>query len=176
MSRYETGDVRVLGVDPGLAACGWGLAGRSAGGRFFYLASGVIRSDSGMAAEMRLKGIHCKVEGILREHDVDTVCIESVYFGRNKSSAMSTAGVIGVVQLAAAQAGIPVLMRTPAQIKKVTGAGGAGKGAVSLVIHRLLGIGAGVINADHESDALAAAVTGILSLSEFRRIGGGDAS
>ena len=163
---YKVSGVRVLGVDVGLASCGWGIAGRVAGRSSFYrVESGVIKTSAGEPEAERLLSIYEQISAVLRRHnDIDAVCIEAVYFGRNVSSAMSTAAVIGVVSLAGAQAGVPVLKKTPAQIKKITGAGRAGKDAVSLVVHRLLSLSPGEIKADHETDALAAAVAGVLEL------------
>lgn len=164
MSSYQTG-CRVFGCDPGLASCGWGIVGRvSDTGRFYRVDGGVIQTGSGLARPLRLHRIHAAVADILKvQTGIKAVAIEEVYFGRNVSSALSTGAVIGVVSLAAAQAGLPVVMKSPTEIKKdLTGGGRSGKDQVSLLVHNVLGLPIGDVKSSHETDALAVAVAGLL--------------
>src|SRR2546428_357331 len=64
----------VLGIDPGLAATGYGVV-RRAGGRLVALDGGVIATPAGLAAERRLAAIHARVDELLAEHEPDALAL-----------------------------------------------------------------------------------------------------
>jgi len=72
---------------------------------------------------------------------------------------MNVAHARGVALLMAAQAGVPVLEFTPAQVKKaVTGDGKAGKAAMQQMVKILLNLPM-IPKPDDAADALAVAIT-----------------
>lgn len=96
----------------------------------------------------------------MTEHSPDLVSIEAIFFNRNISSCISTASVIAIVELAAQQACVSTLQIKPQAVKSaVTGNGSAGKSDVMAFVNRLLNT---EISRDHEADATAAAIAGLL--------------
>ena len=56
----------VIGIDPGLAATGWGVV-RFDGSRFFHVGHGVVHTDSQASLSARLLNIHGDIRKLLRQ-------------------------------------------------------------------------------------------------------------
>ena len=67
--------MRVLGIDPGLTRCGWGVVEGRPGARPTALGVGVIRTMAELDLELRLLELHSAVTALLREHRPDVVAI-----------------------------------------------------------------------------------------------------
>ncbi|MGX6447422.1 crossover junction endodeoxyribonuclease RuvC [Patulibacter sp. S7RM1-6] len=149
--------VTVLGIDPGLANTGFGVVRRQ-GGAYVALDGGVITTAAGDDLAARLQRIHRVVGDLLDHFRPEALAMESLYFGRNTSSALVVGQARGVVLLAAAQRGVTCLDYTPQQIKgAVCGSGGADKAQVQRMVQTLLRL-AEPPRPDHAADALAAAI------------------
>ena len=149
-----------LGIDPGIANTGWAVVFRSVTDRLFRLCgSGIIKTQSDEAIGSRLATI---IDGIKPAMAVvDVIGVESVFFGRNVSSAMSTAHVIGAVGLVAHQAGIECIQIHPNQVKAaVLGKGRGSKALVRQFVNKIFDT---EIKNDHEADACAVAVAVFLA-------------
>jgi crossover junction endodeoxyribonuclease RuvC len=150
--------MRVLGIDPGLTRCGWGVVEGRPGARPAALGVGVIRSSAELDLELRLLELHTAVTALLREHRPDVVAIERVFTQNNKGTAHGTAQAAGVAALAAAQADRPVAWHTPSEVKAaISGSGRADKEQVTLMVTRVLGLASAPKPAD-AADALALAI------------------
>ena len=133
--------MRVLGIDPGLTRCGWGVVDGRPGARPTAIGVGVIRTMAELDLELRLLELHTAVTALLREHRPDVVAIERVFTQNNKGTAMGTAQAAGVAALAAAQADRPVAWHTPSEVKAaISGNGRADKEQVTLMVTRVLGL------------------------------------
>ena len=129
----------VLGVDPGTAATGYGVVDRSPDGALRLVECGVVRPRAGAPLPVRLDTIFEGVTELIARHRPDVVAVETVFVRRNARSALVLGHARGVILLAAARAGLPVAEYPPALIKKaVTGAGGAGKAGIQLMVARIL--------------------------------------
>ncbi len=128
----------VLGIDPGLTTTGYGGVRRGRG-RPEVAAVGVIRTDPGLPVADRLRELHHDVAGLLVEHQPDVVALEQVFVNRNLHTAISVARASGVIMLAAAESGVPVVEYTPSSVKAaVAGYGSAPKEQVQrMVVSRL---------------------------------------
>ena len=147
----------VLGIDPGLANCGFGVVVRR-GNRLLAADGGVIQTQSGLAPERRLATLHSRVADLLEEHDPDAVALEALYFGQNVRTAFAVGQARGVVLLAAGQRGIGCVDYTPQQVKgAVCGTGRADKGQVARMVQTLLSLPS-LPRPDHAADALAVAI------------------
>src|SRR5215210_4083451 len=82
----ESGPMKVLGIDPGLANTGFGVVARR-DGRLVALDGGVIRTGAGGAPELRLTVLHARVTALMAEYAPDAVALEALYFGQNARSA-----------------------------------------------------------------------------------------
>jgi crossover junction endodeoxyribonuclease RuvC len=151
-----SGTIRILGVDPGLSAMGWGVID-VAGTRLVHVAHGVIATRPGAGLALRLMALHRELAAIIAAHGPAAMSVEQAFVARDPSAALKLGHARAVALLAGAQAGLDVAEYTPNHIKKcVVGAGHAGKDQVLFMVARLLPA-ARVTRAD-AADALAAAI------------------
>ena len=147
----------LIGIDPGLAATGWGVV-QFDGSRFFHVAHGVVRTDSDSSLSARLLAIHGAVRKLLVKYCPTEAGVEELFFSRNASSAMQVAHARGVVLLALGQRGIPVECYSPQHVKAaVIGRGRADKDQVQRLVCVVLGLDE-IPQPDHAADALAVAI------------------
>jgi crossover junction endodeoxyribonuclease RuvC len=147
----------IIGVDPGLAATGWGVVDCS-GSRLRYIAHGHIKTAADTPRAERLFFIYESFRKILEAYQPKQAAIENLYFGKNISSAMVVAEARGVLCMSLAQKEIPVLEITPNAIKKaVVGVNSADKSQVQEMVRLILNLDE-IPKPDHAADALAAAV------------------
>jgi len=158
-SRHElaASSRTVLGIDPGLAALGYGVvsvARRTAA----FIASGTITTSSRNAYADRLKKLYDRVQEILREFHPAVLVMERPIYCQNVRTALALGQAGGVAVLAAAHCGIQLVEFTPLQVKKaVTGKGNASKEQVQKMVDLILRLDSPV-GSEHESDALACAI------------------
>jgi len=153
MSRSQI----ILGLDPGLAALGWGLV-RSDGHRLAFIACGTLKSAASHALALRLKALHEALHCVIAARAPDAAAVEETFVNADRRAALKLAQARAIALLAPAQAGIPVAEYAANLIKKsVVGAGHAGKEQVRVMVAHLLP-GCAPSN-DHEADALAVAIT-----------------
>ncbi|KAA9154799.1 crossover junction endodeoxyribonuclease RuvC [Amycolatopsis acidicola] len=150
--------MRVLGVDPGLTRCGLGVVDGGTGRKVSCVAVDVVRTPADASLAIRLLGISDGVEEWLDRYRPDAVAVERVFSQHNVRTVMGTAQAGGVVALAAARRGLPVVFHTPSEVKAaVTGSGRADKSQVTGMVTRLLGLVEKPNPAD-AADALALAI------------------
>ena len=157
-ARGEAGRarVRILGIDPGLRATGFGVIGRE-GSKLSYVTSGCIRSDASGGLPDRLKSIYEGLSQIVGEHGPSEVAVEKVFVNVNPQSTLLLGQARGAAICAAVMAGLPVYEYTPQQVKQaVVGKGSARKEQVQEMVRRLLALG-GHPSTD-AADALACAI------------------
>ncbi len=151
-----------IGFDSGLANCGYGVVARGGSG-FACLAHGSIRTDSDAQRPDRLLKIYRYATELITEWNPSKISIESVYWNRNQKSCLPIAEVIGVLQVAAAQKDIEVLMLSPQAVKSaVTGISAASKMQVMRMTQELLGL-KNPVTPSHAADALGCAIAALLS-------------
>jgi crossover junction endodeoxyribonuclease RuvC len=118
----------------------------------------VIRTLPDVDLAVRLLGISDAAEHWMDTYRPEAVAVERVFAQHNVRTAMGTAQAGGVVALAAARRGLPVVFHTPSEIKAaVTGSGRADKAQVTGMVMRLLGLMERPSPAD-AADALALAI------------------
>jgi crossover junction endodeoxyribonuclease RuvC len=162
--------VRVLGVDPGTVATGWGVIDQS-GQRLRYVAGGVIRSRG--ALPQRLAHVYEETCRVLSEFEPECLSLEKTFVGENVQSAFRLGEARGVILVASARAGVPVSEYSPAEIKvAVAGNGRAAKEQMQLMVVRLLAL-SGALAGD-EADALGAAICHLHTQSFTARVGEAD--
>ncbi|MCJ0902544.1 crossover junction endodeoxyribonuclease RuvC [Rhodococcus sp. ARC_M6] len=150
--------MRVLGVDPGLTRCGFGVVDGSNGRVVRPIAVDVVRTPPDMALASRLLRISDAAELWIEQYKPEVVAVERVFAQHNVSTAMGTAQAGGIVAVAAARAGIPVFFHTPSEVKAaVTGSGNADKAQVTAMVTRILNLKQAPKPAD-AADALAIAI------------------
>ncbi len=146
--------MRVLGVDPGTVATGWGVV-EEIDRRLTYVAGGVIRARGPLAR--RLAQIYADTQRVLSDFAPASVSLEKTFVGENVQSAFRLGEARGAILVAAAQVGVPVCEYSPAEIKvAVVGHGRATKLQMQTMVARLLVLAHTM--AGDEADALGAAI------------------
>ena len=145
-----------LGVDPGTAILGYGVVvGADEPASVAY---GVLRTPSTEPMPRRLLTLYDGIRALIVTHRPDVLAIEQLLFGRNVTTALAVGQARGVVLLAAAQVGIPVVEYKPAQVKEaVVGYGKAAKPQMQEMVRLLLRL-AETPQPDDAADALAVAI------------------
>jgi crossover junction endodeoxyribonuclease RuvC len=148
--------IRILGLDPGLSAMGWGVI-EMTGTRLSHIAHGVIATKPSAGLGARLMSLHRGLTLIIQGHAPATIAVEQAFVARDPQAALKLGHARAVALLAAAEAGLEIAEYAPNHIKKcVVGVGHAGKEQVQFMVKRLLPA-CGVTQAD-AADALAAAI------------------
>jgi len=148
----------VLGIDPGLSRCGYGLVTRDEGSSLRARAAGVLETDPHLELAQRLLVLHTELQGLLDELRPDAVVVERVFFQVNAKTAMAVGQASGLALLAAAAAGCEVTQYTSNEVKQaLVGYGAATKEQVQRMVAQVLGLGA-IGGPPDVADALALAI------------------
>jgi crossover junction endodeoxyribonuclease RuvC len=147
----------VLGIDPGLAATGYGVL-EVRGSRVRRIASGVIRTPAGAEHGSRLLSLSDRLRAVVTEHRPDEAAIEELFFSKNVRSALPVAQARGVIILVLAQCGVVCSEYSPGTVKlAVAGHSRAPKGQIIRSVRLVLGLD-DEPGSDHSADALAVAL------------------
>ncbi len=168
--------MRILGLDPGSIATGYGLVERQ-GSRVVHIVHGTLRPPRGGTLPDRLAFLHRELARILEEHRPEFAVIERIFAGRSIRAALVLGQARGVALAAIAATGIPISEVSPQQVKlAVTGSGAADKTQVQAMVRRLLALA--IAPPRDAADALAAALCiaqqgrlGALHRSHLTRVG-----
>lgn len=148
--------MRLLGLDPGLRATGWGVI-EAEDNRLRYVADGTIRSSVSLSLAERLAELFDGLAEVIDRHTPAEAAVEETFVNRNARSALKLGQARGIALVVPARFGIAVSEYAPNVIKKtVVGAGHAEKQQVQMMVRTLLP-GCLATSAD-AADALAAAI------------------
>jgi crossover junction endodeoxyribonuclease RuvC len=162
--------MKVLGIDPGTAACGYGIVQES-DGRLRAVCHGWWQTRPRERVELRLHTIFAGVGELIAEHTPDAVALEESYVGADARIALSVGQARGAVLVAAASAGLECVEYAPASVKQaVCGYGRADKEQVQRMVKAILGLDA-VPHPHHAADALAVAICHALAPPLLRAAG-----
>jgi crossover junction endodeoxyribonuclease RuvC len=158
-------NIRILGLDPGLASLGYGAIELSLIGDAIpkMLDFGIIQTPAKTDVGDRLCTIHKDLTTIIDQFQPDLVALEKLFFYR-MGNVILVAQARGVITFTIAQHKLPLVEFTPAQIKQgLTGYGNADKQAVQEAVLRELALKT-IPKPDDAADALAIALTARLRL------------
>jgi crossover junction endodeoxyribonuclease RuvC len=162
--------VRVLGIDPGTAACGYAIVHQS-DGRLRALDHGLWQTPARDRPELRLKTIFVNVQELIERYEPDAVALEESFVGVDARTALSVGQARGAVLAASALAGVACAEYAPARVKQVVcGYGRAEKAQVQRMVQALLRL-ASAPGSTHASDALAVAICHALAPPLLRVVG-----
>lgn len=146
--------IRVIGVDPGTVAIGWGVVEQE-GQRLRFVAGGVLRPRGSLP--QRLAEIFRDVVRLIGEHQPQWMSLEKSFVGDNVQTAFRLGEARGAILAAAASAETEIAEYAPAEIKvAVAGGGRASKAQMQQMVGHLLSISP-ELPAD-QADALGAAI------------------
>ena len=149
--------MKVIGIDPGTAACGFGIV-HEKDGRLRAIDHGWWKTSAAERPEARLKTIFDAVAELVELHRPDAVAIEESFVGVDARTALSVGQARGAIMVAAANAGVGCAEYSPARVKQVVcGYGRAEKQQVQKMVKAILSLEAAP-TPSHASDALAVAI------------------
>ena len=150
--------MRIIGIDPGIARCGWGII-ETKNTELRTLNYGCFETEAKTPVEKRLLAIHEFISKLIKTEKPDALSIEELFFNTNAKTAFAVGQARGVVLVAAAAHNIPISVYTPLQVKiAVTGYGRAEKQQVGQMVKTILKLES-VPRPDDTADALAIALT-----------------
>jgi crossover junction endodeoxyribonuclease RuvC len=162
--------VKVIGIDPGTANCGYGIV-HGSGGRLKAIGHGSWSTPAGEPLALRLRTIFEGVAALVAEHAPDAVVLEESFVGVDARTALSVGQARGAVLVAAALAGVDCAEYAPARVKQaVCGYGRAEKAQVQRMVKAILSLPT-LPTPNHAADALAVAICHALSPPLLRLAG-----
>lgn len=148
---------RILGIDPGLRATGWGVVELSRG-KLFHLANGTVKTQSGDSLAARLVTLEAGLLEIVARMTPTMAAVEKTFVNRDGAATLKLGQARAIALLVPARAGLDVAEYAPNEVKKiVTGAGHADKRQIAKMVRMLLP--KAVFDSEHSTDALAIAIT-----------------
>ena len=128
----------ILGVDPGLTRCGFGLIDSRTKKALDF---GHFGSEPKDSPRDRVGQIAASLEALVSKHQPELIAIERVFAQANLRSVMGVAQISGALLFIAHQRNVPVQFFTPSEVKAaVTGNGRATKDQVQGMVIRLTGL------------------------------------
>jgi len=130
--------MRVLGVDPGSNATGFGVVVRE-GGHVRHLRHGVLRPPTGAALSDRLHFLHTELSTLIEAEKPEVAVVERVFIAANPRSAIVLGQARGALLASLGASRVRVVEIAAREAKKaITGSGAADKGQMQLMVTRLL--------------------------------------
>lgn len=148
--------MRILGVDPGLTRCGFGLIDAKSQQAIKF---GLLTSRAGTDPRDRVGSIAQELSNLVSDLKPEIIALERVFAQANLRSVMGVAQISGALMHIAYQNQIPLQFFTPSEVKAaVTGNGRATKDQVGMMVKRLLKLES-LEGPPDIADALAVAIT-----------------
>jgi crossover junction endodeoxyribonuclease RuvC len=149
---------RILGIDPGLRATGWGII-QTETNHLRYVACGCITPSIDISLAMRLKNLHIDLMQIIETWHPHEAAVEETFINRDPQSAMRLGYARAIALLAPALYNLEVGHYAPTSVKKaIVGNGRAPKESIGIMVRCLLPTMDSQPGTD-AMDALAIAIT-----------------
>lgn len=159
--------MRVMGIDPGLRACGWGIVDCE-GSRLSHVASGTCRPAGADLGE-RLLSLHEALSAVVARHRPTAAAVEQTFVNANGQGTLKLGQARGIAMLVPAQAGLAVGEYAPNAVKKaVVGVGHADKAQIQHMVR--LQLPGSDPESDDAADALAIALCHAFHLQSSGRL------
>jgi len=130
--------VRIIGIDPGLRRCGWGVI-ESFGNRLSFVASGTITPRVDEALAVRLTALYRGLSELIAQYRPDEAAVEETFVSAGARSALQLGQARGVALMTPASMGLPVGEYAANLVKKsIVGTGHAEKGQIQLMVKTLM--------------------------------------
>ena len=154
--------MRVLGIDPGTVAMGYGVI-ESRDDEVTMIDCGTLTTPARSPIGERLSYLYNQLCEIVARYRPDDVAVEQPFIAKNAKSALAIGRAQAVAILAAANKGIPTYEYTPTQVKqRVANYGGSSKEQIQEMVRLQLGLE----QVPETSDAADAIAVALCHLSE----------
>lgn len=148
----------ILGIDPGYERLGVAILKKEKD-KEELLYSSCFFTKSSLEFNERLNLIQKEVGRIIKKYNATDLSIETLFFNKNKKTALRVSEIRGAIIGEAMKNNLSVHEYTPLQIKMaLTGYGRADKKQISFMVGKLLSIDVS-LKIDDECDAIATAIT-----------------
>lgn len=148
--------IRIIGIDPGLRRCGWGVI-ESLGNRLSFVGAGTVTPPVEGSLAERLSVLFTGLNEVLDRFAPQEAAVEETFVNAGVRSALVLGQARGVALLTPAARGLPVAEYAANLVKKsVVGTGHAEKGQVALMVKTLMP--AADFKGADAADALAIAI------------------
>lgn len=156
--KTKTQNPVILGIDPGYDRVGWAV-GVYQNSKFEVFDLGCIQTDKKAEIFKRYGQIVDELEIIVEKYSPNHLAIESLFFAKNKTTALRVSEARGVIISILLSAGAEIFEYRPNEIKlAVTGNGAADKSAVEKMVKMQIKYNLND-QIDDAIDALAVAMT-----------------
>lgn len=157
-SHLSTLNSRIIAIDPGYDRVGIAV----------FEGQSLIHSECFAPPKgefpKRLASLYRHISKLLKSHEPSSLALETLFFTKNQKTAMKVAEARGVIQCAAAHAGVSVVEYSPQAVKiAVTGSGNAAKEGVIRMVEKLVPLKKKK-RLDDEYDAIALGIAHSASL------------
>jgi crossover junction endodeoxyribonuclease RuvC len=130
--------VRIIGIDPGLRRCGWGVID-TLGNRLSFVASGTLTPPVDDELPRRLTGLYRGLVELIEKFRPDEAAVEETFVSAGARSALQLGQARGVALMTPASLGLPVGEYAANLVKKsIVGAGHADKSQIQAMVKILL--------------------------------------
>ncbi len=161
--------VRIIGIDPGLRRCGWGII-EAVDNRLSFVAGGTLTPPTEGALADRLAALAEGLGEVLDLYRPDEAAVEETFVNSGPRSALILGQARGVTLVVPALRGLVVAEYATNLVKKsVVGTGHADKNQVGLMVKTLLP--SAVVKGADAADALAVAICHAHHRVSARRMG-----
>ena len=148
--------IRIIGIDPGLRRCGWGII-ESEGNRLRFVAAGTITPAVDIGLPQRLRALFDGLSETIQRYAPEEAAVEETFVSAGARSALQLGQARGVALLTPASLGLPVGEYAANLVKKsIVGTGHADKTQIQLMVKVLLP--AAEFKGADAADALAIAI------------------
>lgn len=162
--------MRILGIDPGLNNCGWGVI-EAHGSKLVHISHGVIQPPKNVSLAHRLASIDHGLTDVILAMTPDQAAVEETFVNKNPAAALKLGQARGVALVTPARQGLEVAEYPANLVKKsLVGSGHADKNQMIMMINTLLPQ-TGITSAD-AADALAVAITHAHHAQSRHKLGG----
>ena len=130
--------VRIIGIDPGLRRCGWGIVD-SDGNRLSFVASGTIMPPVEEVLPIRLRRLFEGLSALIERYRPMEAAVEETFVSAGARSALQLGQARGVALMTPAWFGLPVGEYAANLVKKsIVGTGHAEKAQIQMMVRILL--------------------------------------
>jgi len=135
---FMTTTIRIIGIDPGLRRCGWGVI-ETLGNSLRFVGSGTVTSDGDMDLASRLCQLHDGLAEVVHSFQPHEAAVEQTFVNKDAVATLKLGQARGIAMLVPARAGLPVAEYAPNAVKKaVIGVGHGDKTQIHMMLKILM--------------------------------------
>jgi crossover junction endodeoxyribonuclease RuvC len=154
--------LKVLGIDPGIAATGYGIIENEV-----CIATGTIRPKKSSIND-KILTICRTLEDLIDTYKPDCISLEQAFYHKNVQSLIRSSELRGAIILTVLKQKMNIVQYTPTQIKlTTTGNGRASKRQVRYFVEKIM-LNSKKRVSSHATDAIAIAYTAVRKMNQPR--------